>query len=153
MKKILVLSDSHGYFEKILKIYEKENPDIVIYVGDGTKDIEELSLVHNSEYHIVNGNCDIFGKDFGWLEIFTVESIKFLITHGHMFYVKNSLEDLKKVSEEKNVDVIIYGHTHKEYLEYYKDRYLFNPGASQDGKYGIITIENGENIKFFHNKI
>lgn len=65
MKKILVLSDSHGAFNTILNIYEKELPDIVIYTGDGIRDIEELSYVHNFECHIVNGNCDIFEKNYG----------------------------------------------------------------------------------------
>ena len=46
MKKILVLSDSHSYFDETLKIFEKEKPDIVIAAGDGIKDIDELSYVH-----------------------------------------------------------------------------------------------------------
>jgi len=29
MKKILVLSDSHSYFDEALKIFEKEKPDII----------------------------------------------------------------------------------------------------------------------------
>ena len=43
MKKILVLSDSHSYFDEALKIFEKEKPNIVIAAGDGIKDIDELS--------------------------------------------------------------------------------------------------------------
>ena len=51
MKKILVLSDSHSYFDKVLKIFEKEKPDIVIGAGDGIKDIEELSYIYpKAEY-------------------------------------------------------------------------------------------------------
>ena len=46
MKKILVLSDSHSYFDEALKIFEKEKPDIVIAAGDGIKDIDELSYVY-----------------------------------------------------------------------------------------------------------
>ena len=43
MKRILVLSDSHSYFDKALKIFEKEKPDIVIAAGDGIGDIDDLS--------------------------------------------------------------------------------------------------------------
>ena len=46
MKKILVLSDSHSYFDEALKIFEKEKPDIVIAAGDGIGDIDDLSYVH-----------------------------------------------------------------------------------------------------------
>ena len=42
MKKILVLSNSHSYFDKALKIFEKEKPDIVIGAGDGIKDIDAM---------------------------------------------------------------------------------------------------------------
>ncbi len=61
MKKILVLSDSHSYFDETLKIFEKEKPDIVIAAGDGIKDIDELSYVHpEAKYYMVKGNCDFF---------------------------------------------------------------------------------------------
>ena len=50
MKRILVLSDSHSYFDKALKIFEKEKPDIVIAAGDGIGDIDDLSLCPPRSY-------------------------------------------------------------------------------------------------------
>ena len=38
-------------------------------------------------------------------------------------------------------DIILFGHTHREYFEK-KEIILANPGAAQDGKYGILNIEN-----------
>lgn len=152
MKKILVLSDSHGQFEKILKIYENEKPDVLIYVGDGIRDIEELSYIYKGEFYLVNGNCDFFEKNYGSSKIIEIENFRFLITHGHMYGVKSSLESLKEETKKNNVHVAIFGHTHKELLEKYDNFYLFNPGAGQDGKYGLILIENS-NINFYHKKI
>ncbi|WP_022820094.1 YfcE family phosphodiesterase [Fusobacterium russii] len=152
MKKILVLSDSHGQFEKILKIYEKEKPDILIYVGDGIGDIEELSYIYQGEFYIVNGNCDFFEKNYGVSKIIEIENFRFLITHGHVYRVKSGLEKLKEEAKKLEVQVAVFGHTHKELLEKFDDFYLFNPGASQDGKYGLIFIENS-NINFYHKKI
>ena len=63
MKRILVLSDSHSYFDKALKIFEKEKPDIVIAAGDGIGDIDDLSYVHpEATYYMVKGNCDFFER-------------------------------------------------------------------------------------------
>lgn len=152
MKKILVLSDSHRNFNKILKIYETENPDIVLYTGDGLKDIEELSYVYNSEFHIVNGNCDFFEKNYGLTKILNIENVKIFMTHGHLYGVKSDLDNIKNVIKEVRAQIGIFGHTHRETLEKVEDFYLFNPGASEDGKYGIIVIY-GENIQFFHRKI
>lgn len=152
MKKILILSDSHGNFEKILKIYEKEDPDEIIYTGDGLKDIEDLSYVHDIKYHIVNGNCDFFEKNYGLVKILEIENIKIFITHGHMYGVKNNLEYLKNEVQNKEAKIGIFGHTHKPIFEKNENFYLFNPGAAEDGRYGIILIQN-ENIEFFHKKI
>lgn len=152
MKKILVLSDSHGQFEKVLKIYEMEKPDVLIYVGDGIRDIEELSYIYEGEFYLVNGNCDFFEKNYGLSKVIEIDKFKFLITHGHIYSVKAGLEKLREAAEELLVNVAIYGHTHRELLEKYKNVYLFNPGACQDGKYGLIFIEEDE-INFFHKKI
>ncbi|WP_261786830.1 hypothetical protein [Fusobacterium necrophorum] len=37
-------------------------------------------------------------------------------------------------------DIILFGHTHREFLEE-KDMILANPGAAQDGKYGILDLQ------------
>lgn len=35
MKKIIIISDSHGYMDNVRKIFQKEtNVDIVIHLGD-----------------------------------------------------------------------------------------------------------------------
>ena len=57
--KILIVSDSHSRLDNLMKIWEKEVPDIVISAGDYSKDVEELSYVYESyKYYIVRGNCD-----------------------------------------------------------------------------------------------
>lgn len=153
MRKILVLSDSHGNFNNILKIYKLENPDEVIYLGDGVRDIEELSYAYENTFHIVKGNCDFFEKKFNYSEILEIEGIKLFITHGHMQYVKEDKSLLKEIIDNLKVDIIAFGHTHKEYLENYKNSFLFNPGASEDGKYGLIILNENKNIEFLHKKL
>ncbi|MDO4690086.1 MAG: metallophosphoesterase [Fusobacterium sp.] len=152
MKKILVLSDSHGHFEKVLKIYEKEKPDILVYAGDGLRDIENLSCIYEGEFYLVNGNCDFFEKNYGLLKVLEIEKFKIFITHGHAYQVKNDLEKLKEETRKLKADIVIFGHTHREILEKYESFYLFNPGACQDGKYGFIIINEGR-IDFYHRKI
>ena len=78
MKRILVLSDSHSYFDKALKIFEKEKPDIVIAAGDGIGDIDDLSYVHpEATYYMVKGNCDFFERSHSEENIFEIEGKKF----------------------------------------------------------------------------
>ena len=150
MKKILVLSDSHSYFDKVLKIFEKEKPDIVIGAGDGIKDIEELSYIYpKAEYYMVKGNCDYFDRSHNEENLFEIDNIKIFLTHGHLYGVKRSVSSIKEIGKKLNVSLIVFGHTHKPYIEKDGDITLFNPGATEDGRYGIIILEKG-NIELIH---
>ena len=153
MKKILVLSDSHSYFDKVLKIFEKEKPDIVIGAGDGIKDIEELSYIYpKAEYYMVKGNCDYFDRSHNEENLFEIDNIKIFLTHGHIYSVKRSLSSIKEIGKKLNVSLIVFGHTHKPYIEKDGDITLFNPGATEDGRYGIIILEKG-NIELIHKQL
>ena len=153
MKKILVLSDSHSYFDKVLKIFEKEKPDIVIGAGDGIKDIEELSYIYpKAEYYMVKGNCDYFDRSHNEENLFEIDNIKIFLTHGHLYGVKRSLSSIKEIGKRLNVSLIVFGHTHKPYIEKDGDITLFNPGATEDGRYGIIILEKG-NIELIHKQL
>ena len=153
MKKILVLSDSHSYFDEALKIFEKEKPDIVIGAGDGIKDIDELSYVHpEAKYYMVKGNCDFFDRNHDEENFFEIDGIKIFLTHGHLYSVKRSLSCIKVIGKKLNVSLFIFGHTHKPYMETDGDMILFNPGATEDGRYGVIILENG-NIQLFHKQL
>ena len=153
MKKILVLSDSHSYFDKVLKIFEKEKPDIVIGAGDGIKDIDELSYVHpEAEYYMVKGNCDYFDRRHSEENLFEIDGIKIFLTHGHLYDVKRSLSSIKEIGKKLNVSLVVFGHTHKPYIEKDEDMTLFNPGATEDGRYGIIILEQG-NIELIHKQL
>ena len=153
MKKILVLSDSHSYFDKVLKIFEKEKPDIVIGAGDGIKDIEELSYIYpKAEYYMVKGNCDYFDRSHNEENLFEIDNIKIFLTHGHLYGVKRSLSSIKEIGKKLSVSLIVFGHTHKPYIEKDGDITLFNPGATEDGRYGIIILEKG-NIELIHKQL
>lgn len=153
MKKILVLSDSHSYFDKALKIFEKEKPDIVIAAGDGIKDIDELSYLYpEAKYYMVKGNCDYFDRSHNEEKIFEIENVKFFLTHGHLYGVKRSLNSIKEIGKKLNASIVVFGHTHKPYIEKNEDMILFNPGATEDSKYGIIILDNG-NIELFHKQL
>ena len=153
MKKILVLSDSHSYFDKVLKIFEKEKPDIVIGAGDGIKDIEELSYIYpKAEYYMVKGNCDYFDRSHNEENLFEIDNIKIFLTHGHLYGVKRTLSSIKEIGKKLNVSLVVFGHTHKPYIEKDDDIVLFNPGATEDGRYGIIILEKG-NIELIHKQL
>ncbi len=143
MIRVVLLTDSHGAFTDVYNIIEREKPDKIIFTGDGISQIKELSYVFSDvDFHMVKGNCDIFERERNEIEIFDLAGKKVMITHGHLFGVKRKMELLERVAEENGVNIVCFGHTHKEYeLEKNKIIY-FNPGAFEDGKYAILSIEN-----------
>lgn len=151
--KILVISDVHRNFNALLKIYESENPDVVLCGGDHSKDGEELSFVYpNSQYHIVSGNCDIFDRKYSDELVFQLENYRFFLTHGHNYSVKSWYGEIEKRGKNLGVDVVVFGHTHIQLLSQGNSITLFNPGAVINGEYGVIEINQG-NINFFHKRI
>ena len=153
MNKILILSDTHSNFNKVLNIFEIEKPDIVIAAGDGIRDIDELSYVYNTvKYYTVKGNCDFFDRNHEEENLFDIDGVKIFLTHGHLYNVKRELESLEIVGRRLKADIVIYGHTHREYISEKEGLIMFNPGAAEDGKYGIL-IKDCSNVKLFHKKI
>nr|WP_307774580.1 YfcE family phosphodiesterase [uncultured Cetobacterium sp.] len=143
--KILVVTDSHGKISKLYDIIENESPEIVIWTGDYSADAEECSYAYPEiKFIIVRGNCDMFDIKHNDDEIFILENKKFLITHGHLYGVKSSLNFLKEKAIKENVDIVLYGHTHIPYYERINEIEFFNPGAFKDGYYGIIKGVNQE---------
>ena len=83
---------------------------------------------------------------------FKEDGIKVFLTHGHLYDVKRTLNSIKEIGKKLSVSLVIFGHTHKPYMEKDGDMILFNPGATEDGRYGIIILENG-NIQLFHKQL
>jgi putative phosphoesterase len=75
-KRILVLSDSHGTNDLMVKVIEKEAADLVIHAGDYSTSIGTMKQYFN---YFVDGNNDYDWKN---VEIFIYGEFKFLLTHG-----------------------------------------------------------------------
>lgn len=151
--KVLVISDSHQRLNRLVDIYELEKPDVVICAGDHSKDGEELSFVcPDSKYYIVRGNCDIFDRRHEDEMIFELEGFKILLAHGHEYGVKSGYEWIEERGRRLNCDIVIFGHTHIQYLFSKNGITLFNPGAVYGREYGILEID-GDRFQFYHKSI
>lgn len=146
---ILVFSDSHGYYNRILKIINNHpEADMIIHCGDILNDALSLkSLLSNRipVYYVV-GNNDLAPNEPKELTL-ELMGKKIFVTHGHLFRVKSSTEYLRK-KILKGYDLVLYGHTHIPNTEYYGSGTILNPGAmcySSKSTYALITID--ENIK------
>ena len=141
--KVLICSDSHTRLDYFQKVMELEKPELVIFAGDHSTDALDISLIYEEiPFKIVRGNTDFSDRKTEDELKFEINGKKIFLTHGHLQRVKSSLNELEIRAKEEEVDICIFGHTHRE-LEIEKDGILYlNPGALQDRKYIIYDGKN-----------
>ncbi len=153
--KLLVCGDSHGDNE-ILKQLVDRYPylDHYIFCGDSNLEMGDPLL---KKFHAVKGNHDL--GDFPENLIVPTEKGKILVTHGHLWDVYYSYEELKKYMRENNVIICFHGHTHiPSYVE--EDGLVFvNPGSLMInradygfGTYAIVEWGAKIDVRFYHFK-
>lgn len=155
--KILVVSDTHGQHKNLDTILEREKDiDLFIHLGDVEGGEFYIDAVVECEKHIVKGNNDFF-SDLPREEEFYIGKYKVFITHGHSYYVSLDPEYIRQEGKARGADIVMFGHTHKPFLEQYPEITVLNPGSlsypRQNGKqpsYMIIEMDEKENLKFEH---
>lgn len=151
----MIISDSHGKFERMRPAVLKERPNLIIHLGDGASDLRRLQGEFPEIPTLsVKGNCD-FGADAADSKTITLEGVKIFLTHGHIYGVKCGY--VKAIAAAKNAaaDILLFGHTHRAEYSMASGLQLLNPGSIADGRYAIAQIKDGKascrlnNIKKF----
>lgn len=143
--KLLVMSDSHGSVDNMLRAAELEKPDAVIHLGDCWRDAERFQdRLPDLCLYQVPGNCDYrSGEDTERLLL--LEGKRILICHGHTYRVKQGLRPAILAAMKRNLDAFLFGHTHLSFCDYGGKTLYLNPGTI--GGYGsrtyaVMTVEN-----------
>ena len=139
--RVIVLSDSHGStgrLSTVLTVAEQGGPiDAILHLGDGYYDLLELDVPLPPVYQVA-GNCDLFLSDT--LDYVTLSGAKILLTHGHYQHVKDGTDDLLELALEERCRAALYGHTHYQTMKWERGVLLLNPGAVNDGRYAVLSI-------------
>ena len=146
--KICVFSDSHGYAEYMIKVVRREAPALCFFLGDGETDLQRLrSRCTELSVYGVRGNCDLRSVQPLVLDV-VVAGVRIYAVHGHQHEVKfdDSLSELCRAALHASADVVLFGHTHKPYLEHRSGMEILNPvsiGKVKEPSYGLLFIEDG----------
>ncbi len=128
MKKIIILSDTHGNLNdlKKLTLLFKE-ADLILFAGDGVNDFIVFPLEIQEKIKMVSGNCDFSSIDREL--IFEVEKKRIMLCHGDRYKVKSGLMPLYLHAKERGCDIVVYGHTHEARIDEYEGILFINPGS------------------------
>ena len=161
--KILVISDIHGssyYGRKIKEIYERENPDKIILLGDlyyhGPRNalskeynpMEVAQILNRLKDKImcVRGNCDAevdeMISEFKFEDNieFRINDVSFFFTHGHRYNIDHI---------PYGIDVLVYGHLHTGFITEQDGVICVNSGSislPKNGTKNSYLIIDGEKI-------
>ncbi len=145
--KILVLSDSHGAIEPMEHAVERTQPRMIFHLGDCWRDAERLqSRFPQIPLQQVPGNCDFRSQEPAE-RLLCIEDFRILLCHGHTYGVKQSLTAAGFAAEEKNLDLFLFGHTHRPLMDRRGKTLFLNPGSIGDWRrptYGVVTIAGGK---------
>ncbi len=149
MKKLVIISDSHGNrkgVEGLLPLIAEN--DYLVHLGDGVGDLRELTRQYPEKIYACAGNCDLFSPypDEGILE---VEQVKILCCHGHRYGVKRDLQGLVAAAKARDCEVALYGHTHSAAIEKIDGVTVINPGSlryslDKGGSYCYLIVHKKE---------
>ena len=144
--KILVLSDSHGAVAPMVRAVELTEPDLLLHLGDCWRDGERLhDKFPDIPFVQVPGNCD-FRPQEPTERLLELRGKRILLCHGHTYGVKQSLVTAGFATEEQELDLFLFGHTHRPLVDR-RGRTLFvNPGSIGDHlrpSYAVVTIQDG----------
>lgn len=150
MKKILIISDNHGFTHQLREVIERETPfDLFLHLGDGERSKSEyerlLPPLMASLY--LKGNNDFF--PFQPTARFDLEGVEIFAAHGHKYAVKQGLSVLENEAKKQGAQLVCYGHTHRAEVEESDGITYVNPGSftgfySPTGStYAVVKLENG----------
>ena len=158
-----VVSDTHNNLkniEQIISLFNNEEITLVIHTGDiaNSKSLEKFSTL-KADLIGVYGNNDrneVGLNDIAMQNNFQFQEPPSLLSlcdkNIAIFHEPDSISDF--LSENKDIHIVIHGHTHRYRNEMVNDVLLFNPGESagmQKGKnaVGIINLKNLETKRIF----
>jgi len=159
--KVLVISDNHGDTERIVNIkkHYEGTVDAMLHCGDSELPFDSKEM---DGFIKVRGNCD-FDSSYPEDEIVSISDTTILITHGHLYGIKNSLERIHYKAEEVEADLIFFGHSHTLGAEVVDGRLYVNPGSillprdRKESTYAIVEKVNEDvRVTFFteqHKKV
>lgn len=154
--KVLIMSDTHGLTKEIDTIKDRHDCDLIIHCGDSELQSNTKVL---KDIEVVKGNCDV-GEDFNTEKIIDLNNgVTCLVTHGHLYDVKQSLQKLSYRADELSVNFCFFGHTHVAGTASINNTFFINPGSlklprnSTEKTYAILELETTNfNLTFYNDE-
>ncbi|MDR0615019.1 MAG: metallophosphoesterase [Lactobacillales bacterium] len=145
MKKILVMSDSHGDYEIVKDIRNRYKGKVDLLFHNGDSELPATDKLWQ-DFLVVGGNVDVAGfKDEQLLEL--GPDIIWQI-HGHRYGINFGLKQLYVAAQKNKATIVLFGHLHRINCEKRQGILFVNPGSIsqprgsiQEKSYAILDLD------------
>ena len=153
--KVLIVSDTHRENDNFMKVVQNEKPfDMLIHCGDIEGAEYLYSKTVSCPMHMIAGNNDFFTTLPPEKE-FKIGKYNTFLTHGHTYRVSVGYEMLRQEGIAHDADIVMFGHTHRPYVDCVGGVWLVNPGSlsypRQEGRrpsYIVMDMDNKGEVDF-----
>lgn len=147
MHRIGIISDTHGLLRKeVLEILQ--NCEVILHGGDIDKQeiLDKLNKI--APVYVVRGNNDKeWAEDLPETLSIELYGVRFFMVHNKKMIPKDT----------SDIDIIIYGHSHKYEEKYSSQQLRLNPGSCGPGRFHLpvtmAVLEISEDHSFHVEKI
>jgi putative phosphoesterase len=155
--RIVVISDTHGNVDGAsLLLSTVAGIDLVVHLGDHIADIWALAADLPCPVVGVLGNEDRAEPGPSELVI-PAAGAALLALHGHLFDLnpylpkdewERRMDELVAAARREHASAVLFGHTHRPYLEQRGGILLVNPGeiypGSESSSMAVLTVTSGD---------
>lgn len=153
--RVLIVSDTHRLHKNLdIALKEAGKIDLLLHMGDVEGGEDYIEAVVDCPVHIVAGNNDFFSQLKKEEEI-QLGNHRIFMTHGHYYYVSVGMERIKEEGLSRGADIVMFGHTHRPYLDIGEKITVLNPGSlsypRQEGhraSYMIMEIHENDSVEY-----
>lgn len=149
-----MISDTHGEKSWIQKAVEaNRDAALIIHCGDFASDLDAVKSIPIESIAVAGNVPDlhkahVMPDDRMEERILVFDGVRILLTHGHRYDVKYTLNKLYFRAQEAQASLVLFGHTHTALNISHGGITFLNPGSParpRGGKagYGIVEIEKG----------
>ncbi len=130
--RVIVFSDSHGTTDGMKLALERERAELIIHLGDVSKDALAVAELYNKPLISVSGNCDMF-PSVPRVTVTEIDGVYTYICHGNALY-----GDERAVAHEAKANgcsLAFFGHTHVPTDTVIDGVRVINPGSISRPRY------------------
>ena len=152
MKRIGIISDTHGYLDTIDLVLDAtvdRDIDMWLHAGDYGDDARYMQTRTNVPVYAVRGNNDRVQPLEPKEQLIPLEDTYIYMTHGHEVSYCKRAQELIHIGNAMGARLIVCGHSHVHDEKLLGDTLFVNPGSialprdGSGGTFAIVTYEDG----------